>query len=169
MGTILIEPMKESDLLEVMRIEREVFQPGWSEQAFLNDLRNPSALYLVLRLDGKIVGYAGMWLIVDEVHITNVAVKPEYRGRGFAKRLILRLLHIARQRGMVRATLEVRISNTPAQKLYEMFGFRPVAVRKRYYSDGEDALIMWLETLGEPEYAEVLRSIEEECGRRSSF
>ncbi len=161
--------MKESDLPEVMRIEREVFHPGWSELAFLNDLRNPSALYLVLRLDGKIVGYAGMWLIVDEVHITNVAVKPEYRGRGFAKRLILRLLHIARQRGMVRATLEVRISNTPAQKLYEKFGFRPVAVRKRYYNDGEDALIMWLETLGEPEYAEVLRSIEEECRRRSSF
>ncbi len=161
--------MKESDLPEVMRIEREVFQPGWSEQAFLNDLRNPSALYLVLRLDGKIVGYAGMWLIVDEVHITNVAVKPEYRGMGFAKRLILRLLHIARQRGMVRATLEVRISNTPAQKLYEKFGFRPVAVRKRYYSDGEDALIMWLETLGEPEYAETLHTIEEECGSKSSF
>lgn len=162
---ILIEPMQVSDLPEVMRIEREVFRPGWSEQTFLQDLRNPSALYLVLRWQGKIVGYAGMWLVVDEAHITNVAVLPDYRGKGFAKRLIVRLLHLARERGMVRATLEVRVSNTPAQRLYEKFGFRPVAIRKHYYDDGEDALIMWLETLGDPEYTEVLKRIEEEYRR----
>ena len=163
---IVIEPMEESHLPEVMRIERAVFQPGWSEQAFLQDLRNPSAFYLVLRFQGKIVGYAGMWMVVDEAHITNVAVLPEYRGRGFAQRLIHRLLSFARERGMTRATLEVRVSNAPAQKLYEKFGFRPVPVHKRYYDDGEDALIMWLDDLASPEYAEHLQRIEREIERK---
>ncbi len=160
--TLTIERMTEAHLPEVMPIEREVFAPGWSEEAFRNDLRNPAALYLILRVDGKIVAYAGMWLVVDEAHITNVAVKPEYRGRNFAKRLIHRLLSIARERGCVKAILEVRVSNTPAQKLYEKFGFRPVAIRPKYYDNTEDALIMWLEGLDTPEYEATLRAIEQE-------
>ncbi|MCS7272693.1 MAG: ribosomal protein S18-alanine N-acetyltransferase [Fimbriimonadales bacterium] len=166
-GEVLtIERMTEAHLPEVMPIEREVFAPGWSEETFRNDLRNPAALYLVLRLNGKLVAYAGMWLVLDEAHITNVAVKPEYRRRNFAKRLIHRLLTIARQRGCVKATLEVRISNTPAQKLYEKFGFRPVAIRPKYYDNTEDALIMWLEGLDTPEYAAVLQAIEQEFSKR---
>lgn len=160
--TITIERMTEAHLPEVLRIEREVFMPGWSEEAFRNDLRNPATLYLVLKVNGKVVAYAGMWLIIDEAHITNVAVQPGYRGRHFAKRLIHRLLSFARERGCVKALLEVRVSNTPAQKLYEKFGFRPITIRPRYYDDGEDALIMWLEGLDTPEYSEVLRSIEQE-------
>lgn len=160
--TLTIERMTEAHLPEVMRIEREVFMPGWSEEAFRNDLRNPAALYLILRLNGKIVAYAGMWMVIDEAHITNVAVKPEYRGRNFAKRLIHRLLSIARERGCVKAFLEVRISNTPAQKLYEKFGFRPVAVRAKYYDNAEDALIMWLEGLDTPEHRQLLQTIEQE-------
>jgi len=159
--TLTIERMTEAHLPEVMRIEREVFMPGWSEEAFRSDLRNPSALYLNLRLNGKLVAYAGMWIVIDEAHITNVAVKPEYRGRKFAQRLIHRLLSIARERGCVKAFLEVRVSNTPAQKLYEKFGFRPVAIRPKYYDNIEDALIMWLEGLDTPEYGETLRAIEE--------
>lgn len=159
---ITIEQMTEAHLPEVMSIEREVFMPGWSEETFRNDLRNPSTLYLVLKLNDQIVAYAGMWLIIDEAHITNVAVKPAYRGRKFAQRLIHRLLSIARERGCVKAMLEVRVSNTPAQKLYEKFGFRPVATRPRYYDNVEDALIMWLEGLDTPEYGEVLQSIEQE-------
>jgi len=161
-ATLTIERMTEAHLPEVMRIERAVFMPGWSEEAFRSDLRNPAALYLVLKLDGKIVAYAGMWLVVDEAHITNVAVLPEYRGRDFAKRLIHRLLSIARERGCVKATLEVRVSNTPAQRLYEKFGFRPVATRAKYYDNVEDALIMWLEGLETPEYGEHLSRIERE-------
>lgn len=164
--TLTIERMEQAHLPEVMRIERAVFQPGWSEQAFLQDLRNPAALYLVVRWHGQIVGYAGMWMVVDEAHITNVAILPEYRGLGLAQRLILRLLSLARERGMSRATLEVRVSNLPAQKLYEKFGFRPVSTRKRYYEDGEDALIMWLEDLNSPEYAEHLKRIERELERK---
>lgn len=160
--TLTIEPMTEAHLPEVMRIEREVFMPGWSEEAFRSDLRNPAALYLVLKIDNKIVAYAGMWLVVDEAHITNVAVLPDYRGRNLAKRLIHRLLSIARERGCVKATLEVRVSNTPAQKLYEKFGFRAVATRAKYYDNVEDALIMWLEGLETPEYSEILRRIERE-------
>lgn len=161
--TLTIEPMTEAHLPEVMRIERQVFMPGWSEEAFRSDLRNPAALYLALKLGNKIVAYAGMWLVVDEAHITNVAVLPDYRGRNFAKRLIHRLLNIARERGCVKATLEVRVSNTPAQKLYEKFGFRPVAARAKYYDNVEDALIMWLEGLETPEYGAVLAQIEREC------
>jgi len=157
--------MTEAHLPEVMRIEREVNLFGWSEEAFRSDLRNPAALYLVLKVDGKLVAYAGMWLIIDEAHITNVAVKPEYRRRNFAKRLIHRLLSIARERGCVKATLEVRVSNTPAQRLYEKFGFRPVATRPKYYNNLEDALIMWLEGLETPEYEEVLNRIEQELQR----
>lgn len=165
-GEILtIERMTEAHLPEVMRIEREVNLFGWSEEAFRSDLRNPAALYLVLKVDGKLVAYAGMWLIIDEAHITNVAVKPEYRRRNFAKRLIHRLLSIARERGCVKATLEVRVSNTPAQRLYEKFGFRPVATRPKYYNNLEDALIMWLEGLETPEYEEVLNRIEQELQR----
>ncbi|MCX7925479.1 MAG: ribosomal protein S18-alanine N-acetyltransferase [Fimbriimonadales bacterium] len=161
-ATLTIERMTEAHLPEVMPIERAVFQPGWSEDSFRNDLRNPSALYLNLRLNGKLVAYAGMWLVIDEAHITNVAVLPAYRGRNFAKRLIHRLLSIARERGCVKAFLEVRVSNTPAQKLYEKFGFRPVAVRAKYYDNTEDALIMWLEGLDTPEYGAVLQAIEQE-------
>ncbi|GIV04985.1 MAG: ribosomal-protein-alanine acetyltransferase [Fimbriimonadales bacterium] len=160
--TLTIERMTEAHLPEVMRIEREVFMPGWSEEAFRNDLRNPAALYLILRLNSTIVAYAGMWIVIDEAHITNVAVKPEYRGRKFAQRLIHRLLSIARERGCVKAFLEVRVSNTPAQKLYEKFGFRPVAVRAKYYDNFEDALIMWLEGLDTPEYGQRLQTIEQE-------
>ncbi len=161
MATVVIEPMREEHLPQVMAIERAVFQSGWSEQAFLNDLRNPCALYLILRHDGQIVAFAGMWLVVDEAHITNVAVLDEYRGKGYAQRLIHRLLTIARERGMVRATLEVRLSNLPAQRLYEKFGFRPVSTRKGYYDDGEDALIMWLDDLDSDTYGEHLRQMEQ--------
>ncbi len=160
--TLTIERMTEAHLPEVMPIERAVFMPGWSEETFRSDLRNPAALYLILKLNGKIVAYAGMWVVVDEAHITNVAVLPDYRGRAFAKRLIHRLLSLARERGCVKATLEVRVSNTAAQKLYEKFGFRPVATRAKYYDNVEDALIMWLEGLETPEYGEVLTQIERE-------
>ncbi|GBC91992.1 Ribosomal-protein-alanine acetyltransferase [bacterium HR15] len=157
--TITIEPMREEHLPEVMQIERRVFQPGWSEEAFRRDLRNSAAFYLVLRVDGKIVGYAGGWFVVDEIHITNIAIVPEYREQGLGRRLLHRLLSIARERGMRRATLEVRIGNIPAQNLYKKFGFRPVGVRKRYYDDGEDALIMWLEDMDTPEYGAFLKQM----------
>jgi ribosomal-protein-alanine N-acetyltransferase len=104
--------MTEAHLPEVMRIERAVFLClAGRRRRFRSDLRNPAALYLVLELDGKIVAYAGMWLVVDEAHITNVAVLPEYRGRDFAKRLIHRLLSNRPRAGLrPKATLEVRVS-----------------------------------------------------------
>jgi ribosomal-protein-alanine N-acetyltransferase len=96
---------------------------------------------------------------VDECHITNIAVCPEYREQGLGSRLLHRFLSIARERGMRRATLEVRIGNAPAQNLYKKFGFRPMGVRKRYYDDGEDALIMWLDDLDTPEYGAFLKRL----------
>ena len=106
--------------------------------------QNQFAIYRIAVLDGKIVGYAGMWHIVTEGHITNVAVLPEYRRQGIGNALIEEMIVIAEQKEMIGITLEVRIGNVAAQKLYTKYGFRPEGFRKNYYQDTkEDAVIMW--------------------------
>ena len=107
--------------------------------------------------DGRIVGYLGLWLMVDEAHIVAIATHPEYRRRGIGERLLARALELAREREARAVTLEVRVSNLPAQRLYEKFGFRRVGVRRRYYTDtGEDAIIMTTPPLDDPAYLELL-------------
>ena len=114
-------------------------------------MTNRLASYLVARVEGRIVGYGGMWLMVDEAHITTFAVHPAWRRQRIGERLLLAFLDLAVHRGAHEATLEVRLSNLPARKLYEKYGFRPVGLRPRYYSDNqEDALIMTTEPLAEP-------------------
>jgi ribosomal-protein-alanine acetyltransferase len=109
------------------------------------------ASYVVVRVGDAIVGYAGLWLMVDEAHVTTFAIHPDHRRQGLGERLLLALLDIAIERGASEATLEVRLSNLPARRLYEKFGFRPVGIRPRYYTDNnEDALIMTTERLGAP-------------------
>jgi ribosomal-protein-alanine N-acetyltransferase len=108
------------------------------------------AQYLVARADGEIIAYGGMWLMVDEAHITTFAVHPDWRRQRIGERLLLAFLDMAVDRGAREATLEVRLSNLPARRLYEKYGFRPVGLRPRYYSDDqEDALIMTTETLSD--------------------
>ncbi|MGE5508808.1 MAG: ribosomal protein S18-alanine N-acetyltransferase [Chitinophagales bacterium] len=142
---VLIEPMQVGDLEDVLRIEEASFPTPWSRFAFLSELlENERAVYLVAREDGRVVGYVGMWRILNEGHITNLAVHPDQRRRGIGRRLLQALVNISRTRGIDRLTLEVRVSNTPAQTLYESFGFRSAGVRPGYYQDNdEDALIMW--------------------------
>ncbi len=137
--------MQQDDIAAVCTIEREAFTTPWSEDAFRNELtHNQYAHYIVLEYDGLIVGYGGLWLIIDEAHITNVAVKSEYRGRGWGEKLMQRLKETAVFLGARRMTLEVRVSNTRAKQLYEKLGFYGVGIRKEYYTDNrEDALIMW--------------------------
>lgn len=149
MAQVRIEPMNPEDVGAVAEIERSSFPTPWSERAFLTELReNAYAEYIVARRGGAVVGYAGMWLIFDEAHITNVAVHPRFRGRGFGHGLLSELERRARRRGIQRMTLEVRPSNTEAQVLYRKHGFEAVGVRRGYYSDtGEDAIIMWKEEL----------------------
>ena len=113
------------------------------------------AQYLVARIGDEVAGYGGMWLMVDEGHIITFAVHPDWRRQKIGERLLLAFLDLARDRGAHEATLEVRLSNLPARRLYEKFGFRPVGLRPRYYSDnGEDALIMTTSPLADAETCE---------------
>jgi ribosomal-protein-alanine N-acetyltransferase len=147
-----IELMRVDDLDAVLAIERQSFPHPWSRQAFLYELReNRVARLWVARLEGAggpgtelpVVGYLCLWLVADEVHVTNFAVDPTHRQRGFGRHLLGTLLELYRRNGARRAALEVRPSNHSARRLYEAFGFRQVGLRKGYYFDtGEDALLM---------------------------
>ena len=142
----VIEPLLASDLDEVLAIERASFPNPWSRRAFLHELReNPVAQLWVARPEpGRgVLGYLGLWFIVDEVHITNLAVAPAHRRQGIARALLSTILGVCQADGAVRAILEVRPSNDEARNLYQTFGFRTVGRRKGYYFDsGEDALVM---------------------------
>lgn len=143
--TVVIDPMRLRDLADVMRIEKRSFTTPWSKQAFLSELLdNDRAYYLVAKVDNRAVGYIGVWLIAGEGHITNVAVHPDYRERGIAYSLLTAIERLAMERNIKRMTLEVRLSNDKAQRLYRRLGYIPAGVRRRYYRDNdEDALIMW--------------------------
>jgi [ribosomal protein S18]-alanine N-acetyltransferase len=139
-----IEPMTLADIADVHRIERASFPVPWPDYAFRQEIEsNRLARYLVVRAGTEAVAYAGIWLMVDEAHITTFAVLPTWRRRGVGGRLRMALMDMAVEIGARVATLEVRLSNLPARRLYQQFGFRPVGLRPRYYSDNaEDALIM---------------------------
>ena len=147
-----IEPMSLGDLAAVQRIEAASFSVPWPEQAYRSEIQtNRLASYLVARVEGEIVAYGGIWLMVDEAHVTTVAVDPDWRRQKIGARLMLALLDVALARGAREATLEVRLSNLAARRMYEAFGFRPVGLRPRYYSDNnEDALIMTTDPLDAP-------------------
>lgn len=142
-------PMRVDDIETICDIEQEAFPTPWTAGAFHNELTNNHfAHYLVMELEARIAGYAGMWIIMDEAHITNIAVRHPYRGRKLGERLLSELRVKARALGARRMTLEVRVTNRVAQNLYEKMGFRSVGVRKGYYTDNnEDALIMWADIL----------------------
>ena len=160
---LMIEAMRLEDLEEVQRIELASFSTPWPSNAYRSELEtNRLASYLVARIDDKVVGYGGMWLMVDEAHITTFAVHPAWRRRRIGERLLLAFLDLARDRHAREATLEVRLSNLPARRLYEKYGFRPVGLRPRYYSDNnEDALIMTTEPLSEPRFRERIERLRE--------
>lgn len=140
---IIIRRMTMDDVDGVYAVEVGSFVDAWTRDAFVSDMNNPVARYLVAEKDGQIIGYAGAWVILDESHITNIAVLKEHRGQGVGKRLTAGLLQYLSNLGAAYATLEVRRSNDVAQNLYRSLGFIQLGVRKRYYADnGEDALIM---------------------------
>jgi ribosomal-protein-alanine N-acetyltransferase len=136
--------MRTGDLDEVVAIERASFTLPWSRGAFLYEMeQNRVARCWVMREDLRVVGYVCLWEIGDEIHITNVAVHPDWRRRGIGRTLLSHILDDARRRGIRMVALEVRPSNREARPLYESFGFRVVGRRKGYYYDtGEDALVM---------------------------
>ncbi|WP_099221557.1 ribosomal protein S18-alanine N-acetyltransferase [Listeria costaricensis] len=136
-----------ADASELATIERLVFSTPWTEAAFQSEFEtNEYAHYLLLERDGEIVGYAGIWRVLDEGHITNIAVKPDYQGQHLGEALLRELLREASEQGVLRVTLEVRVSNTRAQNLYRKLNFQNGALRRRYYPDNaEDALVMWVD------------------------
>jgi len=141
---IEVLPMSVNDLDELMKIEKVSFPTPWSKESYLAELDNEVSVYRVIRLNGKLVGYGGMWQIVDEAHITNIAVHPDFRGQGIGERLMEELIGMAKQQRSIGITLEVRPSNQEALRMYSKMGFLPTAIRKGYYTDtNEDALIMW--------------------------
>ena len=151
MADCVIDRMTLQDVPAVHRIEEATFARPWSERDFEREMTsNPSARYLVARVGGEIVAYAGIWVILDESHITNIAVREDYRGRGIGKEITGALLQYAANLGAQYATLEVRVSNERARHLYEGYGFIKVGVRKRYYEDNqEDAYLMVNQNLPE--------------------
>lgn len=144
--TVSIRWMEERDLDAIMEVEKQCFTLPWSKEAFYNELhQNRFAHYLVLEEDNHVIGYCGAWLVVDEAHITNIAVLPAYQGRGLGKAILSRMIEECKQQAIERMTLEVRASNLVAQSLYKKLGFAEGAIRKNYYSDNqEDAIVMWV-------------------------
>ncbi len=164
---IRLAPMTVDDLPRVREIEREAFALPWPKDAYRAEIEdNQVACYIVARDEhDTVVGFAGMWVIFDEAHVTTIAVHRRHRGQGIGKRLLLGLIERALARGARWMTLEVRPSNTVALAMYRAFGFRDVALRKRYYSDNnEDAVVMWSGNLTEPaaqaRLAEIRASLE---------
>ena len=150
---MIIRKAEERDVTAMAELDKICFAAPWSEESFRFEVNeNPRALYIVAEVDGRLAGYAGMWHIVDEGHITNVAVHPDFRRKHIGQAIISVLLGAAEEVGAMSQTLEVRVSNEPAQKLYSKFGFKSAGVRKGYYEDNkEDAMIMWRQSDKEAE------------------
>jgi ribosomal-protein-alanine N-acetyltransferase len=162
-GDLSIEPMRRRDLRHgVYAIEAASHPRPWSRSVFAGEIdQMPSGTrhYLVARCRREIVGYAGLWFGVDEAHVTNVAVRPEWRRSGIATRLMLGLADEVIDRGCPAWTLEVRVSGVGAQGLYRAFGFAPAGVRTRYYENSEDAIVMWCHDVQSSTYRELLDEI----------
>lgn len=153
-----IRRMTDADVDGVAAVEAATFPTPWSRDAFASEMKNVAARYLVAEKDGRVIGYAGAWIILDESHITNIAVLKEARGQGIGRALTHGLLQYLSNLGAAYATLEVRKANEVAQNLYKSLGFIKLGVRKRYYEDnGEDALIMVCDHMPEadPDFEET--------------
>ena len=155
-------PLRRRHLRSILRIEAQVYPRPWSLSLFLSELAlRTSRSYLVARVDGVVVGYAGLMFSGDDAHVTTIAVDPAWHRSKIASRLLLELTKTAREHNALNLTLEVRVTNTGAQALYERFGFVGAGVRKNYYVEtNEDALVMWAEHIDEPEYQQRLAAIE---------
>ena len=144
MNNISISLMEENDLEDVLEVSSLSLKESWSKGAYQKELSNPIAKYLVAKENNKVIGFAGVWTIVDEGHITNIAVHPNSRKKGIGSALLSSLIENCKTWGCNSLTLEVRESNIPAQNLYKKYNFKEEGVRKKYYKDNnENAIIMW--------------------------
>jgi len=145
LNNVIITETTPEHIDDIMLVEKLCFTIPWSKNAFIQELKsNKFSKYVSAIVDSRVIGYAGMWQIFDEGHITNIAVHPEFRKTGVGTMLLEKLIEISRKNGIEKLTLEVRESNIAAKTLYFKYGFKAEGVRKSYYADnGEDAIIMW--------------------------
>ena len=159
-------PMLLADIPAVFELERLVYPQPWSEGVFRDELSHPDRAYVVAESDGDLIGFAGLMLVEQDAHVTTLAVRSQSRQNGLGTRLLLELIAAGLAMGASNLTLEVRASNTGAQRLYERFGMTTVGVRKHYYRD-DDAVIMWATDIDGPEYQERLNQIRAHLEERS--
>lgn len=160
---LVIVPMRRAHIRKIMPIEQQVYPRPWTAQVFVEELeqaRVGKRHYLVGTIGDELVGYGGLLYVENDAHVTNLAVHPMWRSRGIATELLLDLAWEANRRGCEAMTLEVRHTNVGAQQLYRRFGFVPAGVRKKYYENRDDAIVMWCAGVQQPEFAEQLRKIE---------
>ncbi len=168
---LAIAPMTAADIRTVIRIEALSFTSSWPPSAFASELNdNKLAHYFVGRVAGdEIVAYGGIWAILEDSHVTTIAVHPDWRGKRYGEEMLVHLLHEAIDRGASWITLEARESNGVAQNLYRKYGFTTVSTRRAYYSDnGENAVVMWAGNLRGELYRARLRTLEDELFARIS-
>ncbi len=140
-----VYPMTFEDVDAVHNIEEDSFSVPWSKDSFVQEIRfNRLANYWVMKLDDEVIGYGGCWFVIDEAHVTNIAIHKKYRGNGYGKMLVLAMMKDVQKQGIKAIGLEVRKSNEIARTMYESMGFKMERVRKNYYdSPKEDALVLW--------------------------
>ncbi len=163
---VVVGPMRLDDVSVVHEIERISFRTPWPAYAFEQELRgNRLAHYIVARAGERVVGFAGIWLMVDEAHVTTFGVHPDWRRQGIGRQLLLNLVELSRAIGARRMTLEVRASNEVAQALYRAYGFEEVGRRPRYDTDdGEDAIVMSTPALDDPRMQAIVATERQRLG-----
>lgn len=161
---IEITRMRRRHLRGIMAIERQVYPRPWSPSLFVSEMTTGRNRAYVVALAGRaVVGYAGLISYGDEAHVTTIAVDPEYQRLKIGTRLLYELVREALELGTRAVSLEVRVTNWGAQRLYGRFGFRPVGVRRNYYQEtNEDALVMWTDNIRTREYHELLERVIDE-------
>jgi len=166
-GTVELTPMRRRHIRQVLRIEAQVYPRPWSMTLFLQEIaRRSDRVYLVARIGAQVVGYGGLMTTGPEAHITTIAVDPVHHGRRIGTTLMIALMDAAIDRGGKSVSLEVRMSNHVAQRMYRRFGFQAVGIRRGYYVEtGEDALVMWADNVDTPMYDALLDRMREKAGR----
>nr|WP_099157753.1 ribosomal protein S18-alanine N-acetyltransferase [Virgibacillus ndiopensis] len=146
MAELVIRKMEATDIDNVYEVEKASFETPWTKDIFYQELiENQFANYFVMELDNQLIGYAGLWVVIDDAQITNIAVMPIYRGKKLGEKLFLYTMQQAIRLGANHLSLEVRTSNIVAQRMYRKFGLVPGGIRKNYYTDNqEDAIVMWV-------------------------
>ena len=160
---VVIEQMRKRDLREVLVIENQVYPKPWTPGVFqseIEEMKSGYRNYVVARIGGCLVGYAGLLYSGDDAHVTNIAVDPGVQRRHLGMRLLIHQARFAIRQGFKNLTLEVRTSNRAAQELYRRFGFAPAGIRKNYYEGVEDAIVMWCHDIDSEAYSERLRGLE---------